>query len=76
MTEKPRPLVRCIIARKLANGGIGKSRVVPLYIGWMAMKANTWFVVGPDPEDMAALATWERDQEPKEPEAFNPPRVP
>jgi hypothetical protein len=56
---EPRPVVRCIIARPLSNGGIGKSRIVRLSTALLAMKAG-FHVVGPDPEDVADLATWER----------------
>jgi hypothetical protein len=53
--------VRCIIARPLKNGGIGKSRLVGLSTAFLALKAG-FHVVGPDPDDLAALALWEREQ--------------
>lgn len=59
MTE--RPPIRCLIARPLANGGIGRSRIVRLSTAWLALKAG-YHVVGPDPDDIAALAKWEREQ--------------
>lgn len=65
-----RPVVRCLIARKLANGDFGRSRIVPLSVGLLAFKAGSFYVVGPDPEDMEKLAKWEREQQP-----FNPPRT-
>jgi hypothetical protein len=55
-----RPEIRCLIARPLKNGGIGKSRLVKLSTAFLALKAGL-YVVGPDPEDVAALARWERD---------------
>ena len=67
---EPRPSVRCLIARPLKNGGIGKSRLVRLSTALLAMKAG-FFVVGPDPDDLAALAKWEREHVPP----FNAPRV-
>lgn len=67
MREKPS--VRCLIARPLSNGGIGKSRLVSLSTAFLALKAG-FYVVGPDPDDLAALAQWEREQRP-----FNQPRV-
>lgn len=66
-----RPLVRCIIARRLSNGGIGRSRIVPLTTALLALKSGAFYVVGPDPHDMAALALWQRNHEP-----FNRPRMP
>jgi hypothetical protein len=35
---------------------------VSLSTGYLAMKAGLW-VVGPDLDDVAALAAWEREQE-------------
>jgi hypothetical protein len=64
-----RPVVRCLIARPLQNGGIGKSRIVRLSTAFLAMKAG-FHVVGPDPDDMAALEAWEREHS----GPFNPPR--
>jgi hypothetical protein len=64
-----RPVVKCLIARPLKNGGIGKSRLVSLSTAYLALKAN-FHVVGPDPDDLAALAKWEREQQP-----FNAPRI-
>ncbi len=55
----PRPSVRCLIARPLSDGGIGKSRIVRLSTAFLAMQAGFW-VVGPDPDDVKALAEWER----------------
>jgi hypothetical protein len=65
----PRPVVRCIIARPLSNGGIGKSKIVRLSTALLAMRAG-FFVVGPDPDDLAALEKWTREREP-----FNTPRL-
>lgn len=69
MTE-PRPVLRCLIARPLSNGGIGKSRIVRLSTAFLAMKSG-FLVVGPDPDDLDALATWEREH----PGPFNQPRI-
>ena len=69
MTTKPD--LHCIIARPLKGGGIGRSRRVKLSTAYLAMKAG-WHVIGPDPDDEAALATWEREQQPG---PFNQPRV-
>lgn len=66
-----KPVVKCLIARPLNGGGFGKSRLVSLSTAYLAMRAG-WPVVGPDPDDVAALATWEREQEP----GFNQPRMP
>lgn len=70
MTTKP--VVTCIIARPLANGGIGKSRIVSLATAYLALRAG-FAVVGPDPQTVEALATWQREQEPA---PFNHPRMP
>lgn len=59
-STEPRPQVRCLIARPLSNGKIGKSRIVCLSTAFLAMRAG-FHVVGPDPDDLAALAQWERD---------------
>jgi hypothetical protein len=59
--DDPRPCVRCLIARPLSNGGIGKSRMVRLSTAYLAMQAGFW-VVGPDPQDLDDLAAWERRQ--------------
>jgi hypothetical protein len=56
-----RPKVRCLIARPLKNGGIGKSRLVSLSTAFLALKAE-FLVVGPDPQDCEDLARWEREQ--------------
>lgn len=69
-TIDPRPVVRCLIARPLKNGGIGKSRMVRLSTALLAMRAG-FYVVGPDPDDVAALAAWERTHMP----IFNRPRM-
>lgn len=69
MTTKP--VIRCLIWRPLRNGGVGKSRLVPLSTAYLAMRAG-WPVVGPDPQDVEALATWEREQAP----GFNQPKMP
>ena len=65
-----RPDVRCLIARPLKNGGIGKSRLVSLGTAYLALRAG-FYVVGPDPDDLDALAKWDREREP-----FNQPRMP
>ena len=65
-----RPVVKCLIARPLKNGGIGKSRLVKLSTAYLALKAG-WPVVGPDPQDMNDLAKWERENQ----APFNQPRV-
>ena len=59
MTE--RPPIRCLIARPLANGGIGRSRIVRLSTALLALHAG-YHVVGPDPQDLEDLAKWEREQ--------------
>jgi hypothetical protein len=68
MDDTTRPVVRCLIARPLENGGIGKSRIVPISTALLAMKAG-FYVVGPDPDDVKALAAWDREHAP-----FNQPR--
>jgi hypothetical protein len=60
MSERPK--VRCLIARPLKNGGIGKSRLVSLSTAFLALKAG-FFVVGPDLDDVVALQRWEREQQ-------------
>lgn len=67
---RDRPIVRALIARKLADGRYGKSRIVSLATAYIAMKSGGFAVVGPDPDDVVALATWEREQLP-----FNQPRI-
>lgn len=59
----PRPQVRCLIARPLKRGGYGRSRLVSLSTAYLALKAG-FVVLGPDPEDLEALAKWEREQQP------------
>ncbi len=66
----PRPAVRCLIARPLKHGGIGRSRLVQLSTALLALRAG-FHVVGPDPQDLEALATWERAHT----VPFNPPKV-
>ncbi len=66
-----KPIVKCLIARKLSNGSFGKSRIVSLGAAYLAMKSGAFAVVGPDPDDVLALAAWERMQPP-----FNPLRLP
>jgi hypothetical protein len=36
--------------------------LVSLSTAWLALKAS-YLVVGPDPDDVAALAAWEREQQ-------------
>ena len=67
MTDRPE--IRCLIARPLANGHIGRSRIVTLSTAFLALRAG-FYVVGPDPDDMDKLAKWEREQTP-----FNGPRL-
>lgn len=57
-----RPILHAIIARKLANGDMGRSRVVTLGVAYLAMKSGQYWVLGPDPEDEDRLAAWEREQ--------------
>lgn len=64
-----RPVVKCLIARPLKNGGIGKSRLVSLSTAYLALRAG-FHVVGPDPQDVEDLATWDRINAP-----FNQPRI-
>lgn len=70
LTTKPE--LHCLVARPLKSGGIGRSRRVKLSTAFLAMRAG-WHVVGPDPQDEADLAKWEREQQPCNP--FNVPRV-
>jgi hypothetical protein len=67
-----KPSVRCLIARPLKNGGIGRSRLVSLSTAYLALKAG-FHVIGPDPDDLMALAKWQREQTPS---PFNHPRMP
>lgn len=69
MADRTKPSVRCLIARPLKNGGVGKSRLVSLSTAYLALRAG-WPVVGPDPQDMQDLAKWERENQP-----FNAPRA-
>lgn len=69
MTTKP--IVRALIARKLANGRYGKSRLVSLGTAYLALRSWIYAVVGPDPDDLAALAAWERENA----QPFNPLRL-
>lgn len=66
---EPRPSIRCLIARPLNNGGYGRSRLVSLSTAYLALRAG-YAVVGPDPDDLEALAKWEREQT----QPFNQPR--
>jgi hypothetical protein len=65
-----KPIIRALIARKLPNGSFGKSRIVSLATAYIAMRSGAFAVVGPDPDDLIALAAWERAQLP-----FNQPRL-
>jgi hypothetical protein len=58
-----RPVIRCLIAQILPNNRMGKTRIVSLGAAFLAMRSGMFAVVGPDPEDEAALAKWEREQE-------------
>lgn len=58
-----RPVLRCLVAKLLPNGRMGKTRIVSLGAAFLAMRAGGFAVVGPDPQDEAALAKWEREQE-------------
>jgi len=61
-----RPIIKCLIARKLDTDGYrcGRSRIVSLQTAWVAVQSGAFVAVGPDPQDMEALAAWERDQAP------------
>lgn len=72
MDASTKPVVRALIARKLANGRFGKSRIVSLATAYIAMQSGAFAVIGPDPEDMERLAAWERIQA----QPFNQPRMP
>lgn len=65
-----KPKVRALIARKLSNGSFGKSRIVSLQTAYIAMQSGAFAVVGPDPDDVEALAKYERDAAP-----FNRQRI-
>lgn len=66
-----RPVIRCFIAKpKGAYGDIERSKMTDLAEGLTAMEAG-WYVVGPDPEDVEALAIWEREHA----DPFNTPRI-
>lgn len=65
-----RPTVRCLIARKLPNGSVGRSQIVTLGTAYLAKKCGAFVILGPDPDDMDALARWERRHQP-----FNQPRI-
>lgn len=67
-----KPTVRCLIARKLPNGSVGRSQIVNLGTAYLAMKCGSYVVLGPDPDDMDALARWERAQA----QPFNGLRLP
>jgi hypothetical protein len=54
-----RPMVRCLAAFPLAGGHVTTPRLVPLDFA-AALKARGWWIVGPDPLDMHALAQWQR----------------
>lgn len=61
--DRERPVVRCLVALTFGSGHVFRRTFhvrlenVPKYLSWGLS------VVGPDPEDMIALATWEREQE-------------
>ena len=68
MTDE-RPVVHCLIARKLKGGGIGRSRIVLLSTALLAVRAGRFIAVGPDPEDLEKVAAWDRMH------PFNPLRL-
>ena len=56
-----RPIVRCLVARPLRDGDVSRPKLVSLAEAYIHMRRG-WFVVGPDPDDIGALAAWEREQ--------------
>ena len=64
-----RPVLRCFAARLSADGRIGRAEIVSLGEAYLLFAAGTHAIVGPDPDDEAALAAWEREQAPEEDKA-------
>lgn len=59
-----RPEVRCLAARPItATGHYSLPALITLYQADY-MRTLGFHIIGPDPADMAALAAWERAQEP------------
>ena len=56
-----RPVLHALIAKDLGGGQVGRSRLVDLATAYLAVKSRLYVCVGPDPEDMEALARWEID---------------
>lgn len=74
MDEKTdaRPLVRCLVVHLHPNGQPKtRPQVMSLGAAYLAMCEGA-AVVGPDPDDEIALATWERDRAAS---GFNRPRM-
>lgn len=49
-----------MVSRPLPGGELTRTARVSLATAYLYMQAG-WMVVGPDPEDEAAFATWQRD---------------
>ena len=59
---EPKPVVRCLIAVVDGQGHVwGKIGHVRLEMIPLAIERG-FTIVGPDPHDMIALATWEKNQ--------------
>lgn len=61
-----RPIIRCLVARTLRDGNLSRTKIVSLAEAFVYRECG-FYVVGPDPEDMEALATWERAQQERDP---------
>jgi hypothetical protein len=57
-----RPVVRCFAARSLTPTRWTKPRIVSLKRA-LVLKEGGWIIVGPDPNDLIDLATWEKQQD-------------
>ena len=72
MRARIAPTVHCLAAPPLRAGSAevrGMPMIVSLETALWLRDDYGWYVVGQDPEDMFALARWEKEAEP-----FNPPR--
>lgn len=56
-----RPIVHCLVALPAGDGRVRRILRVSLEEAEQR-KADGWYVVGPDPQDMIDLAQWEKAQ--------------
>ena len=60
-----RPIVHCLIAIVRPNGRLSKCELVDLGTAYLKVKDEGYMCVGPDPDDLDALAAYERTLTPR-----------